>query len=189
MTLVDEPIDAFFQRILSEALHDQQARISDAAEQHIVRVLTERATQGQDVSRDVTEPLTPRFLKAHAPETSDTDRVKLLQSVGDDALLLCGLFWQRIWRVYRQRLDSQSRISLGKTAYHELSFAPFPELADRYRELIGALMQISEMLYRDAEQIVRLVEHWRVTHDAHTARMLRRHGILVEQLQSKTPSS
>lgn len=188
MGLTDETIDEFFRRVLVEALHDQHVRVSDDAERYLIQVLVRRATHGQEADTDITEPLTPRFLRAHDAETSDAERIRLLRSVGDDAILLCGLFWQRLWRAFRQYISASERIAIGKAAYRELD-VPFPELADRFHDIIYALIPAGERLFQDATRIIALVQRWEMTHDPHVADMLRHHGIIVEELShTKAPS-
>jgi hypothetical protein len=190
MILVNgESADQFFQRLLGEALEAQRVTVSAKVHIYLVKMLVRYIA----ADHDMCEPLAYRFLRALEQDARSFERFRLLQSVGDDALMLSGVFWQRIERVYRRPVDPAYHRSIGSQAYrrlhHDPHEFPYTEMADKFGGLVDALMYLGGAFsVRTDEDIMRLVELWNATHSHGAARALARYGIAPVHQGSHTPS-
>lgn len=184
--IIDQTPQEFFDQLLQETLLEQSLTVSDGVRIYLVRTLVDPASGRR---ADVQEPLTDRWLHSVQESVSEVERIRILRSIGEDVLLLCGFWWQRVHRVYRQALDPMFHIGLGQRAYYHLEQPQFTEIADKFPKLIDVFIMMGDTcLMRTPEDIIRLLELWRTTHSAHAAKLLADHGIPVSALRPTAPS-
>ncbi len=189
MALVSsERADQFFMRLLDEALRAQKVAVSAKVHVYLAGLLVRYIT----ADHDLCAPLTDRYLHAREQNVDRIERFTLLRSVGDDALMLSGVFWRRIEQVYHRPLDSAYHRSIGPLAYRQLSGDsyehPYAEMAEKFSNLADALMRLDDACsVRSDEDIMRLLHLWQTTRSRAAAQALARYGIAPVK-QSDTPS-
>jgi len=177
---------AFFREQLLEAMEHQKVATSAFTECYLVNLLAAFVRGERMPGREPGyDELPLAILYARALESTGTERSQLLRAAADTALFVSGFFSESL-----PGGESGVRyyVILGGRAYarleesHERS-APvatgvFGELAERFRELVDVLGEVSEktMLSTPAS-VVRLYERWLETGSRRAAVLLAEHGI------------
>src|SRR3989344_2985763 len=85
----NDRLGLILQEQLEHVLIRERVPLSDNARTHIGSLLLSAVQQGERWTRTLTEPLGPRFVEAIV-----SSQTGLLQEVGDQALLVRGVWWQ-----------------------------------------------------------------------------------------------
>lgn len=187
--LTAEPPIQFFATLFGEAAQRRRVRFSPAAEMYVVSVLARLALHGQEAEEDIAAPLTPRYLEACTRGMDKMRREQLLQSIGDDTLMLCGFFWRRMCRLDRRPLNPEFHIDRGRAAYRYLGKTPFTDVAAHFLGVLEVLMQMGDaFLPQCNDDLLRLLAVWEESRNRYAARLLRTHGIDPGQIHSTAPS-
>lgn len=127
-------------------------------------------------------PLALDFLEAD--QLPAMQRYDKLKRVGDTALFVTGIFADRLERAV---VGPAYYVALGRNAYARLSNdhgrgglgGMFGEMAGRFRDCVGVLMEVSEHdLFHREQDTVRLYRRWLQTGGAHEADLLMRRGLV-----------
>ena len=169
-----------FHGLVRDALASQQVEASEATECYLVHLLEAFARPGRGDLLD--PPLAIDYLEAgHLPASQ---RFEKLKRVADTALFVTGVF---VDSLDRKLVGADYYSTLGRTAYARLSSDPvqtglaqmFAELASRFPDLVGVLMEISEReMFRREQDTLRLYKRWLATRSGREADLLLRRGIL-----------
>jgi hypothetical protein len=153
---------------------------------YVVDLLANRVLRG-DIEPGAT--LADRY--ARALQADRHVRFRILREVGDIALVSCSL-WSDV-------PGDRYQITMGSKAYARLAAMPdglgeyapevFAELADRFRDLVDALIRMGTLQSLcSARDVLRLYEQWQETRSGYVARVLAERGIYVGSSGSLTPS-
>ncbi len=176
-----------FGALVESAVTERRLKLSQISRKYLVGLLV-RPADGR--STDIQKPLAYRWFMAQRLTVSPSERRALYRGIGDDALLLCGFWWQRVFRLRRQPLSIDYHTDLGKTAYHRLGAEPFDELAAYYTELIDVLVRVGTVCGRqDSEDILRLLDMWQATRSRTAASVLEQLGVPLSGLRKASAPS
>ena len=168
-------METFFREQFERVLSQEHLPLSDAACAHTINVLLWAAYQGEQVAHHLGEAIGPQFLEAmRTPQTT------LLRKVGDQALLLRGVWWQYVERPHAHGVPAGYYEDIGQRAYLLIRTACFDELGNKFVPLtrVLALLWSYTPLCRE-DDICTLYSFWMRTRSAYARAILERHGIRV----------
>lgn len=176
VTIHTERPDLFFMEQLERVLASEHIRISDQARVYLAGVLCRPASHDESLVRELLDALAPRFV--HAMNDGDT---RELRTVGDQALLLRGFWWQYVERVHSHGVDARYFEDIGQRSYLLVRAAMFDELADQFAILARALALLwSHTALHTQDDLVALYRFWLHTRSPYARVILERHGIRPE---------
>jgi len=202
VTLSDETLEAYFAAIVQQAVAERRVIVTDEVQFYVVRLLCEFLASDRLYQLDSGSGHHERdalaLLLARAESAPTDERVRLLKRLGDSSLYVSGFFGESL---ARSLVDVEYYISMGGSAYGKLSAVlrvrrsvgpradVFAELADKFRQLVDVLAQVS--LRTDGqtstnESLLRLYDLWQRTGSRRVAEKLRAHG-LEPDAAIKTP--
>jgi len=176
----------FFREQLGQAMDHQRVSTSAFTEYYLVNLLAAfmhgETLPGREVGYDEV-PLA--ILYARALDSSPFERAQRLRAMGDTALFISGFFGDSLGD---QEADVRYYAILGGRAYSRLSRdheglgrlgpAVFSELADRFRQFVDVLAEVSEKSrLSNPASVVRLYERWVQTGSRRAAALLAGQGI------------
>src|SRR4030088_144238 len=179
----------FFKDELHGALEKQQVAVEDQTEHYVVNLLTlfsrSEALYEQTSEGPRLKPLVVMLSEAlEAPSAGDRNRA--LQRLRGCSLFIAGFFAQSF---ARKLIDIDYHIAMGGRAYASLAdtlqrsmsgrciAAIYEQLARKFRPLVDALNEVSEMSYHHTDaDILRLYEIWMKTGSPRAHGLLRQLG-------------
>lgn len=178
----DETPVEFFREQLEKAMDHQRVSTSAFTEYYLVNLLARAVRRGLGGSAPDVDETPLALIYIEAVRASRTERARLLQSLGDQALFLSGFFADSL---SRRLVDLDYCRSLGGFAYARLSreagrpTSPlFEELAARFVEFSDLLQEVSEATrLNNVQSVVRLYERWLQTGSKRAAQLLQAQGI------------
>lgn len=152
--LIDEPTQtALWQQLIQEAQHRAECRLEETLESYLIFVLMRHSGDAALGHR----LMAMQFLQSQAAPASE--RRDGLRDVGDQCLLIAGLFPER---ARRRRVPVRYFIDLGSSAYRDLSDAMRAGIAELYGHLAEAFEDLVRVLLaaRGSEQTARVRAQW-----------------------------
>jgi hypothetical protein len=175
-----QSLTGLFRELVHTAVTAQEVAPSAAVQSYLVHVL--EAFVRPDRADLLDPPLALDFLAAdHLPARQRFDKLK---RVGDTALFVTGMFADSL---ERRPVGASYYTALGRTAFARLSHALpgidtgnlFEELAERFPECVGVLMEVSERdVFQREQDTVRLYRRWEQTGGRREARLLAQRGLV-----------
>jgi hypothetical protein len=179
----------FFKDALHGALEKRRLAVEDQTEHYVVNVLT-LFSRSEELYETTSEgrrlkPLVVMLSEA-LEASSEGDRNRGLQRLGDVSLFIAGFFAQSF---ARKLIDIDYHIAMGGRAYATLAEAMsrgkgrvlghvFAELADNFQPMVDALNEVSETSYTHSDKdILRLYEVWLKTGSKRCFEILKRLGV------------
>jgi hypothetical protein len=170
--IVTDSAEQFFEEALSEALCDERVEASIHARRYLRSVLCREITEG----RHPDETLGDRYLLAH--RVGPVERTAILREVGDSAMVLSGLWWERA-AARRGWPEIRYNITVGSRSYREVGGVPFDEMSAKFEGLVNALVRFGTAhSLATARDVLRLYQLWHQTHSRQAAEALARQGII-----------
>ncbi len=185
-------LQSFFHDSLREAADNQGVEVAEATLWYLTNLLTsfsrsERLFDKTEEGRALT-PLVALYALA-VEATSEAERKRTLQRLGDVALFISGLYSGLFLR-RRRLVDVDYYIAMGGSAYGYLSdnsgqrvqeqtlAAVFHQLSREFARLVDVLAEVGESAAgSDSHDILRMHELWSRTGSVRLARKLRDLGI------------
>jgi hypothetical protein len=170
-----ESAAAFFSRALGEALSIEHVEVSGLTHSYVVHVLVREVRDGHHPD----ETLADRFVLAgQAPSVERTDRYR---SVGDAALMLSGLWWERAAH-RRGWPEIRYAAALGSRSYRAIGGEPYDEMSEKFEGLVSALVRFgTAQSLATARDVLRLYQLWHQTRSRCAAEALADHGVFVSR--------
>jgi hypothetical protein len=176
----------YFSDNVSRVNSDRQLALSVDAIRYLSAMLVELSKTEKVFPWD--EPTTLTELHCKAGGADPRTALHLYRQLGDHALYIAGFFSESL---ERKVVGVEYYTDMGGSAYHRAAGLTslsgellalsqiFEELAQRFRQCVGVLSEVSEIDRQDKpEDIVRLYERWLTTKDEHTAERLSALGLL-----------
>jgi hypothetical protein len=179
----------FFREAVHSALHRQHVEVEDQTEHYVVNLLAlfsrSEALYEQTPQGPRLKPLALMFAEAFEA-SSELERQRALQRLGDVSLFVAGFFAQSF---ARKMIDIDYHIAMGGRAYGTLADGlargrgrvlgrVFAELAEKFQPMVDALNEVSETSYRHSQRdVLRLYEIWLKTGSRRSYSILRRLGV------------
>jgi hypothetical protein len=188
--VVESSMAGFFQGLVSDAVENQQADISEEATCYVVNLLAAFAHSDKLFENTqeglMIQPLA--LLYGEALEAPNAEkRNHALRRLGDVALFICGIFSDSL---NRKVVDVDYYITMGGSAYGSISSAGrqlarwralgavFDELGAKFASLVDVLHEVGDQTrLRNDSDIMRLYEIWQRTGSRYAERQLGRFGI------------
>jgi hypothetical protein len=178
-------VELYFHEILTAALRSEHVKVKDATEYYLVHLLCNYTSAQLNP-----EPLGMKLAQAAGAEPSE--RVRLLQEVGDTALTTSGLFGESLTR---RTISIDYYVRLGRTAYSQLATTPrllsallrevCDELAERFPNLVEVLVSLrSNINLCVPDDVVKLYERWQSTGSSYLEHRLRMSGVLLPRTRT-----
>ena len=165
----------FFQKNLTRALQQDQVSIEPYTEYYVVQLLTTEVVGSHSHDETLGEVF------AHALRARPGERIRLLRRVGDCALVVGGLWWERSFRP-RRPPHIEYYTQLGSMAYRTIGGAPFDEMASKFQSIASALARMStDTRLVTSNDLFRLYILWSQTHHEFAARALAQRGLIPPQ--------
>jgi hypothetical protein len=176
----------FFREQLGKAMEHQRVSTSAFTEYYLVNLLAAfmrgDTLPGREDGYDET-PLA--LLYVRALDASPLERARRLRATGDTALFVSGFFAESLGDT---QADVRYYATLGGRAYSRLSLehegpgrpgpAVFSELAERFRQFVDVLAEVSEQSRLSSPaSVLRLYERWVQTGSRRAAALLAAQGI------------
>ena len=171
----------FFNEALGEAMERRRVSVSPFVHAYLVRLLLWQIDSGHHPD----EILAYLFLEAK--RTGGYTGALKMSAVGDRALVFCGLWWERQYRL-RRPFDAKYHIDLGRSAYRAVGGAVFEELSKKFEWLVDALNELCITRVMTNRELVRMFELYERTKSTQAARVLLAHGVSPMSSRSQTPS-
>lgn len=189
-----ESAQEFFRAAVVDALERERVVVGPMTEYYVVNLLLSQTGTGYHPD----EPLSVRLCTALERKMPLTERTKLLREVGDAALVISGLWWERDEHPRRPRYN-RFHHEAGKVAYRQLGMLgdrrtyfgseTFCELSEKFGALVDVLVRFGTAhSLASARDVLRLYHLWQETHSRHAARVLCERGLYVGATGSSTPS-
>ena len=186
-------IQEYFRDALRHAIDRQDAEISELTEYYLVTLLVDFVKSerlfGTDDDGPGNQPLA--LMMSRAMCATPGRKIKLLQSIGDFSLYICGFFSDSL---DRKIVDIDYYISMGSKAYYNLSHFfesihqeehssdLFKGLALKFQLLVDLLCEISETsMFNTNKGILRLYDKWLRTQSERSKRLLIESGIIPNE--------
>ncbi len=172
-----DPPALFFKEHLEEAVQKHRLILSESVMFYTVTLLSSIGNR-----RFLEEPLGERLVRADS-ETGP-ERLQLLRTTGDDALLITG-FWSN--SLNRRMISLNYFIDIGVRAYEVLGDEDKGTLGDTFRELAEKFMPLADAIEEvssrvsltDVRNILATYERWQKTRSRRLAKRLADMGIQV----------
>lgn len=176
----------FFREQLGQAMEHQRVSTSAFTEYYLVNLLSAfmrgESLPGRETGYDEV-PLA--LLYARALHATRFERAQRLRAMADTALFVSGFFGDSLGD---KEADVRYYAILGGRAYSRLSRehegpgrlgpAVFSELAERFRQFVDVLAEVSEKSQLSTPaSVIRLYERWVQTGSRRAAALLAEHGI------------
>ncbi len=176
----------FFREQLGQAMDHQRVSTSAFTEYYLVNLLAAFMHGDNLPGREAGYDEVPlALLYARALQASPYERARRLRATGDIALFVSGFFGDSLGD---RAADVRYYAALGGRAYSRLSRehegpgrlgpAVFTELAERFRQFVDVLAEVSEKSrLQTPVSVVRLYERWMQTGSRRAAVLLAEQGI------------
>lgn len=177
-------VELYFHEVLTSALRTENVKVKDATEFYLVHLLCNYTRAPLDP-----QPLALKLI--HAAEALPTERVRLLQEVGDTALTTSGLFGESL---SRRTISVDYYVQLGRAAYSQLAATPkllsallrdaCSELAERFPRLVDVLLCLRSSINLSVpSDLIDLYERWQATGSRVFEQRLRQSGVLIPRIK------
>lgn len=182
----DESPMEFFRQQVEKAMEHQRVSTSAFTEYYLVNLLAAFMRGDNLPGREDGYDETPlALLYVRALDASPLERSRRLRATGDTALFVSGFFAESLGDA---QADVRYYATLGGRAYSRLSFehegpgrpgpAVFSELAERFRQFVDVLAEVSEQSRLSSPaSVLRLYERWVQTGSRRAAALLAAQGI------------
>jgi hypothetical protein len=178
----------YFRQSVSAAMRRNDVDVDEHTSCYVVNLLTlyARSEAFFTAGEDGPELKPVALMLAEAVDRGRVERNRALQRIGDQSLFVAGFLGDGL---NRRLVDIDYYISMGGTAYRELSCNAqqslrdralgrvFSELAENFLELVDVLTDLREAARTDGEDLLRLYETWTRTGSRRAERRLRARGI------------
>ena len=168
--LLEPTTTAQWKRLLQQAEDKANCSLDEELESYLIFTLI-RFTQNPDLA---CRALAPDFL--HGINKLGQAREQQLRDVGDQCLLLSGLFPQR---AEKRLVTIQYYVGMGQAAYDHLGQLMRQALANLYKQLAASFVQLMDVLQniRDQNNLMPLqaLELWGSTGSQNAYRILSQH--------------
>jgi hypothetical protein len=171
--IIHETPMEFFRSLLGDALQQERVTVAPITEFYIVQLLAGEVSDGHHP----TEILADTF--AGALTSPPRERIRILRSVGDRALVFSGLWWERDRRP-RRPAHVAYYVQLGSMAYRIIGGSPFDEMASKFEGIVDTLARVStDVLVTSSSDVLRIYLMWQETQSRLAARALAARGVSV----------
>lgn len=187
-----DSLKSFFYECLHRAQKNQHLPLQDVTQIYVVHLMekaldTAKIFASKD-THEMEEPLA--FILGRALSTESTlQKLELLRQIGDRSLFVSGFFSDSF---AAKSIDMDYYMAMGEQAYRSVSNLieekyneklfpeAFTELAEKFKELVDVMAEISEMAgLTNNRNLLRLYERWMFTKSKRLYEKLKREGIVA----------
>ena len=178
-----EGITEYFRELVDDVGGQQKLGLDPMTSYYVVQLLTTFARTDAEACEAFWTGQPMGALLGEAIASGGTEQRRRLKQVGDAALVLTGLFPNRL---SRSLVDVDYYMRIGGIAYDSLSHdeldlfsTAFGELASRFGDVVDLLGDVGDRSQLGSPaDLLRLYERWQKTGSAHCARRLVARGVV-----------